>query len=175
MPARNRSLSASRYACRCALTLVFLFVACATSQETAKREIRAQYDKLEAAFEARDMDAILKLRHPQFETFGPNGEHNDAAQMAEYTRQWLQNNKPPIKATFELTSFDFKSPDEVAVMTVQRASRYQERDGKLRNVEHEVTQRETWVKTPDGWKIRKVDQIDLAHRKRWIDGVLEKN
>ena len=168
----NCSLPTPRHACRGALIVLFL-VACASSQQQAQREIRAQYDKLERAFDTRDMDAVLKLRHPDFETFGPNGEHNNYAEMAEYTRQWLQNNKPPIESHFTLTSFDFKSPDEVAVMTIQRVSRYQEREGKLRKVEHEVTQRETWVRTADGWRIRKVDQIDLAHRKRWVDGVLQ--
>lgn len=156
------------------LIALFLIAACATSRdEQIKRDIRAQYDKLERAFEARDMNAILALRHPDLQTFPPNGPPNNYAEMAEYTRQWLTNNKPPIEVSFELTSFDIKSPDEVAVMTIQRASRYQEREGKLRRVQHEVTQRETWVRTPDGWKMRKVDQIDLAHRKRWIDGVLQ--
>jgi hypothetical protein len=42
------------------------------------------------------------------------------------------------------------------------------------HVRHVVQQRETWVRTANGWKIRMVDQIDLANRKRWIDGVLEK-
>ena len=155
--------------------VAIVFVACASTTDRARieKDIRAQYDRLERAYAARDADTILKLRAPDFETFGPNGQHDDTSRMAEYTRQWFVTNKPPIDVHFSLTSFDVTSPNEVAVMTVQRASRYQERDGKLRHVEHEVTQRETWVRTDDGWKIRKVDQIDLAHRKRWIDGQLE--
>ena len=33
------------------------------------------------------------------------------------------------------------------------------RDGQLRRLENWVTQRETWVETPDGLKIRRVDNI----------------
>lgn len=140
---------------------------------SAERDIRAQYDRLEAAFEAQDIATILAIRDPRFEAFGPNGQHDDYARMAEYTRQWFITNKPPIETRMTMQSIEVVSADEIAVHVLQRASRYQEREGKLRRVEHEVTQRETWVRTPDGWKIRKVDQIDLAHRKRWIDGVLE--
>ena len=155
------------------LALIALLLGSCATDTSAERDIRAQYDRLERAFETQDMATILAIRHPQLETFGPDGQRNDYASMAEYTRQWFINNKPPIQSQFTMQSIEVVSADEIAVQVLQRASRYQERDGKLRRVEHEVTQRETWVRTPDGWKLRKVDQIDLAHRKRWIDGVLE--
>jgi|ERR1051325_1583598 ketosteroid isomerase-like protein len=154
------------------LALVLL-AACASARSTAEREIRAQYDALERAYVARDIPAILALRDTSFETFGPQGQHDDYARMAEYTRQWFELNKPPIKTRFTIESIELTSPDEAAVRVLQWASRYQERDGKLRLVEHEVRQRETWIRRPQGWRIRKVDDIDLAHRKRWIDGKLE--
>ena len=156
-----------------AVAAILLLASCVTATESAEHEIRAQYDKLERAFAAQDIDAILALRDPRMEVFGPNGEHDDYARMAEYTRRWFAMNKPPITTDITIESTETISPDEVAVRVLQRASRYQEREGKLRKVEHEVRQRETWVRTPDGWKIRKVDQIDLKNRKRWIDGVLE--
>lgn len=153
--------------------LALLLAACATSTTTIEREIRAQYDVLERAFAARDIDAILATRDRSFEVFGPEGQHDDFARMAEYTRQWFVTNKPPIEVEFEILSIDVRSPDEAAVRVLQKASRHQEREGKLRHVRHEVTQRETWIRTPAGWKLRKVDEIDLAHRRRWIDGELE--
>ena len=109
-----------------------------------------EYDKLERAFAAGDTDAIFALRSLDFETFAPDGHHDSAENMKKYTRQWFENNQPPIEVHFTLTSFDIRSPNEVAVMTIQRASRYQRRDEKLRHVEHEVRQRETWVRTTDG-------------------------
>lgn len=157
------------------IAVVFLLVSCATvsAPERAEREIRLQYDRLERAFEARDIPAILALRHPDMEVIGPNGQRDGYEQMAEYTRQWFVTNKPPIQTRITIESIEMKSDSEAAVRVLQRASRYQDREGKLRRVEHEVRQRETWVRTPDGWKIKNVDDIDLANRKRWIDGQLE--
>jgi ketosteroid isomerase-like protein len=157
-----------------ALLFGAVLLGCQTSQPPAiERALRAQYDKLERAFAARDADAVIAMRAPEFETFGPQGQRDGYEAMAEYTRIWLRNNKPPIEVRFTLDGIDVRSADEVAVNTIQWASRYQEIEGKLRKVEHEVRQRETWIRTPDGWRLRKVDQIDLANRKRWIDGVLQ--
>lgn len=152
-----------------------LLISCASSRESRIRdEIQAEYDRLAEAFERRDIDAVLSFRLPNFETFGPQGQHNNAAEMAEYTRNWLMvQNHPPIEASFKILSLEVRSDDEAAVKVLQRAGRYQDRDGKRRHVVHEVVQRETWIRTPSGWKLRMVDQIDLANRKRWIDGQLE--
>jgi ketosteroid isomerase-like protein len=157
--------------------IMLLISACAVTPDEVriKREIQAQYDRLGAAFERADIDAILSFRQPNFETFQPSGEyqHMDAAQMRQYTVDWFNLNKPPIEVSFTVESIEVRSKDEAAVKVLQRASRYQDRDGKRVHVEHEVRQRETWQRTPAGWKVRMVDQIDIANRKRWIDGVLE--
>jgi ketosteroid isomerase-like protein len=155
------------------LSVLLIIAACASARTAAEKEIRAQYDVLERAFAARDAATIIAMRDEDLEVIGPNGQHDGFEQMAEYTRQWFVTNQPPIVTRFTIESIEMKSADEAAVRVLQWASRYQERDGKLRKVEHEVRQRETWIRTPSGWKIRKVDEIDLAHRKRWIDGVLE--
>jgi hypothetical protein len=150
-----------------------LAASCTNATNSVERQIRSQYDVLERAFAQQDVAAILATRDPNLEVIGPQGQRDDFARMAVYTRQWFVTNKPPIDVRFTIESIQVISPNEAAVRVLQRASRYQERDGKLRHVEHEVRQRETWIRTPTGWKMRKVDDIDLANRKRWIDGKLE--
>lgn len=157
-----------------AVAISLHLAACASGAATAERAIRSEYDKLERAFAAQDVPAILASRDPSFEVFGPQGQRDDFERMAEYARQWFVTNKPPIEVRFTIESIEMRSPHEAAVRVLQRASRYQEREGKLRLVEHEVRQRETWIRTRAGWRVRKVDEIDLANRKRWIDGELEK-
>lgn len=159
--------------CASRLLAVLLLVSCASATGSAERAIRAQYDVLERATAKGDVATFIGMRDPSFEVFGPQGQHDNFERMAEYSRQWFTTNKPPIVVRFTIESIEHRSPDEAAVRVLQRASRYQERDGKLRHVEHEVRQRETWIRTPQGWRLRKVDEIDLANRKRWIDGVLE--
>jgi ketosteroid isomerase-like protein len=160
-----------------AATLILVLAACATTPAPRVHDqIQAEYDKLAAAFERQDVDGVLSFRAPDFHTIPPNGGPPDTYEaMANYTRNWLLvQNKPPIEVDFTVLSIEMQSPDIAAVKVLQKASRYQDREGKRVHVRHEVTQRETWRRTPQGWKIFKVDQIDLAGRKRWVDGVLEK-
>ena len=156
--------------------LLVATVACASVPENVRvqREIQAEYDKLSAAFNRQDVDGVLSFRTPDFFVHGPQGERQTFEQMAEYTRNWLLvQNKPPIDVSVTVESVELLPDGAAAAKVTQRASRYQDREGKRVHVGHVVQQRETWVRTANGWKIRMVDQIDLANRKRWIDGVLE--
>lgn len=160
-----------------AATLIFVLAACASTSESRVRdEIQSEYDKLAAAFERQDVDGVLSFRAPDFHAIPPNGGPPDNYEaMANYARNWLLvQNKPPIEVDFEVLSIEMRTPDIAAAKVLQKASRYQDREGKRVHVRHEVTQRETWRRTPAGWKVFKVDQIDLAGRKRWVEGVLEK-
>lgn len=151
-----------------AALLVVLSLACASSPHAAgERGIRAQYDVLERAFANRDTAAVLGTRAADFETFGPGGERNDAAQMAEYTRQWFITNQPPITVHFTMQQVRWVSDDEAVVTVLQQATRYQDLAGKRRLNRHSVVQDETWIRSGSTWKIRKVENI--RDKKRWID------
>lgn len=149
------------------LLSVLLSFACASTADV-RSEIQAQYDRLAEAFEREDIDAVLSFRTPDFNTIGPDGRHLSYAEMVDYTRGWFELNQQPIRVGFTIQEIEMRGADEAAVTVFQQGSRRQEVDGKLRTVEHSVVQRETWVRTPDGWKIRMVDQV--RDQRRWVDG-----
>jgi ketosteroid isomerase-like protein len=136
---------------------------------TVRREVEAQYGRLAAAFQRQDVSAVLGMRTPDFHTIGPDGRHLDATEMEAYTRHWFEMNHPPIVVRFTVRSIAAVGPDDVAVTVFQEGSRFQELAGKRRRVDHNVIQRETWRRTPAGWRIRMVD--DVHDQKRWVDGV----
>jgi hypothetical protein len=82
-------------------------------------------------------------------------------------RRWFELNKPPIQLHVTIESIEIRSMDEAAVRVLQRASRFQQRNDGLHHVQHEVRQREIWIQTASGWKVKKIDEIDLANRKVW--------
>jgi ketosteroid isomerase-like protein len=156
------------------LTLVatLFAVRCASTAAATERQLRAEYDSLERAYAAQDLSAILATRAEGFEVVDPV-DVNDSLnyeKFVEAMRRWLDLNKPPIDFRITIESIEIRSPDEAAVRVLQRASRYQQKDDGLHHVEHEVRQRETWVRTVSGWKVKKIDEIDLANRKVWDDG-----
>jgi ketosteroid isomerase-like protein len=154
-----------------ALAAVVL-ASCVSPSSSIEREIRAQYDRIERAYAAQDLDAVMASRHADVETVVPmsEGEIEGYDQQLRLMQRWFNENKPPIDVRYSIESIDVRSADEVAVRVLQRGSRYREMDGQRRHVRHEVRQRETWIRTPAGWKVRRIDDIDLLNRRVWIDG-----
>jgi ketosteroid isomerase-like protein len=151
------------------LILVLFLASCATSaDDIARREIQAQYDRLSEAFSREDLETVLSFRTPDFQTIGPDGRHLNYAEMADYSRGWFELNEPPIDVRIMIQEIEMRGPDEAAVTVFQEGSRRQRVEGTLRTVRHSVIQRETWVRTPAGWKVRMVDQV--RDQKRWVDG-----
>jgi hypothetical protein len=57
----------------------------------------------------------------------------------------------------------------IAVAEVlQELARYRDLEGKRRKVETSVVQREIWAKTPEGWKLKSVDNV--RDQKTFVDG-----
>ncbi len=150
----------------------FLLATCASVDVDIEREIRAQYDLLERAYAAQDLAAVMGTRDASLEVIvpGTDGETENHEQTARLMQRWFAENKPPIEVRYVIESMEVRSADEVLVRVLQRGSRYREGNDGLRHVRHEVRQRETWIRTASGWKVRRIDDIDLANRKVWVNG-----
>lgn len=127
-----------------------------------RRVLEAQYAKLAEAIRNKDYDAFMALRTPDFSTRPLTGQPQNAEQMAARTRLLLEVIRPPIDVSFEILNLNVKGDEAVATIR-QRFSRMQQVEGQLRKLETGVTQDETWVKTPGGWKLKFVEnECDLV-------------
>src|SRR5260370_591918 len=78
--------------------------------------------------------------------------------MSGYSRAVLAQSQPPVVVRNPIRSFDYRGDTAVA-MVWQEFSRMQTKAGALRHVETTAQQRETWVRTSEGWKLRYVDDV----------------
>lgn len=154
------------------LLFPFLTSAMAAEADTnaeIRKQLDAQYQKLSEAHDRKDVAAILSLKTPDFHAIFPDGRVGDAKVMEQYTRQFLTMNEPPYGVRVTIRSLAVSDSGLIAVAEVfQEASRMRELAGKRRKVETSVEQRETWVKTQDGWKLKVVDSV--RNQKRFVDG-----
>jgi len=131
-------------------------------------EIRAQYDTLEIGFTHRDVPLIMSRRSPDFTALLPDGRRQSTEEMTEALRQFFVLNQPPIRTRMTIRALRMEAPDTAVVTIFQQADRYQDLVGKRRRVKHDVTQQETWVRLPVGWRLAAVDSVRDKHR--WVDG-----
>jgi ketosteroid isomerase-like protein len=155
------------------LALVLL-AACATpalagDEARVRAELEQAYKRNEAAMLAKDLAAVMALRTEDFHSVTPDGLTHDRAAMEGYSRNFLAGVQSWISLSEEIESLTLDG-DEAAAIVRQHAVRMHLRnDGKVHHVETWVTQRETWRRTAQGWKLARVDQI--RDQKRLVDGV----
>ena len=141
----------------------------AHADDSVRKELAAQYEKLARAHDRRDLGAIVALKTADFHSIFPDGRVGDAKTMQEYSRQFLEGNQPPYNIRVTIQTLAVSDHKLIAVAEVfQEATRYRELAGKRRKVDTSVLQRETWAKTTDGWKLKSVDRV--RDQKRFVDG-----
>jgi hypothetical protein len=124
-----------------------------------RRQLAARYAENEAGFFARDPDRVMQLRHPAFHTITPDGNVSNREQMYERTRAFIARIERFDSLTETITGLRL-SGDTAHAIVQQRTVRQQRLpDGLLHEVRTSVVQRESWIRTPQGWLFWRVDQI----------------
>ncbi len=123
-----------------------------------RRALEAQYTKVAEAQKNKDIEAMRALRTADFTVKAANGETWDLEKSLNYSRAGFQQIQSVIEVSNTIETLTINGDEAVAVVH-QRFSRMQVKAGKLRKVETEAQQRETWVNTPDGWKLKLIDDV----------------
>jgi ketosteroid isomerase-like protein len=132
-----------------------------------RRALEQQYARIAEAQINKDIDAMRALRTPDFTVDMPNGQRWDLETSLNYSRISFQQVQSNISISNTIESLDVHGDEAVAVVH-QRWSRMQMKGGKLRRVDTEAIQTETWVNTKDGWKLKHIGDIKPG---RWyVDG-----
>ena len=140
----------------------------AADTATVRRELQQWYDANTRAFLAKDVGAIMALRTEDFHTVTPDSTVSDRAAMEQRTIGLLNGIDRWISLSFELDSLEVTG-DLARAVVRQHIDRMALRpDQKVHHVETWVTQRETWRRTPAGWKLYRVDS--LRDQRRLVDG-----
>ena len=134
-----------------------------------RRELEAQYKKLAEAHDRKDLKVIIALKTSDFHAVFTDGRVGDSKLMEQYSREFLERNQPPFNLRFTIQKLIVSYNKLIAVAEIfQEAARSQDLAGKRRKVETSVIQREIWTKTPDGWKLKSVDNV--RDQKKFVDG-----
>ena len=134
-----------------------------------RKELEVQYERLAEAHDKRDLKTIVGLKTTDFHAIFPDGRVGDSKVMEQYSKQFLEGNQPPYNIRVTIQELTVSENKLIAVAEVsQEVTRYRELVGKRRKVDTSVVQRETWAKTPDGWKLKSVDNV--RDQKRFVDG-----
>ena len=123
-----------------------------------RREIEEAYAGLGKAVEEKNFDAFQATRVAEFATIPPDGTPSPGSRMAGRARGMLERIQPPISNTNDILDLTVRGDDAIATVR-QKFTRMQMIEGTPHTIHTEVTQRETWTRTREGWKLLFVDEV----------------
>jgi len=123
-----------------------------------RRALEEQYAKIAEAQRNEDIEALRATRTSDFTVDLPNGQRWDLETSLNYSRAGFQQVESNINLSNTIESLDVHGDVAVAVVH-QRWSRMQMKAGKVRRVDTEAIQTETWVNTKDGWRLKHIGEV----------------
>jgi ketosteroid isomerase-like protein len=124
-----------------------------------RKAIEQWYAQNIAAFNAKDVAAVMALRTDDFHTVTLDGKVNTRADMEARTKLFLDRIDHFISQEFQIGTIDVQG-DQASADVTQKTVRVQRLpDGTVHKVEAGAVQRETWKRTTQGWKLHTVDNI----------------
>ena len=131
-------------------------------------ELEAVFAKRMEAVKDKDAEAQIEQVSPDYFATLPNGQTMNYEQIVDYMRGGAEQFVTVLDASITIEGLMVRG-NEAIVDARQRITRTQRLgDGNIHLVETGVLQREVWVKTLEGWKIRSVDE--LRDREVSVDG-----
>ena len=145
------------------IPLLALLVLTAQAPDTAvarvKRELAERYRENEAGFFARDPDRVMRLRHPDFHTITPDGRVSNREQMYERTRGFIGRVERFDSLSETITALTLAGDTAHAIVAQHTVRQQRFPDGTLHEIRTSVVQRESWIRTAQGWSMWRVDEI----------------
>lgn len=101
----------------------------------------------------------MRLRHPAFHTITPDGNVSTREQMYQRTREFIGRIERFDSLSETVTALTLAGDTAHAIVDQRTVRQQRLNDGALHEVRTSVVQRESWIRTPQGWLLWRVDQI----------------
>lgn len=123
-------------------------------------ELELAYAANGAAFAAKDLEAVMSLRHPDFHTVDHGGKLSTREEMRERTRGLLERIERFDEARETIRSLELHGDTAIATVFQETSRAQRLGDGALHKIDTTVTQREWWRCTAKGWQLWRVDEVE---------------
>jgi hypothetical protein len=133
------------------------------------KELEAVFAERVKAVKNIDAEAQVAQVSPDYSATEPNGQTLNYDQIVAYIRLGPQQIISVLDFNLIIESLTIRGDEATVDARQKNFSRTQRlRDGNVHNVLTGVLQREIWVRTSKGWKLKRVD--NLREREFLVDG-----
>jgi len=142
------------------LLLAVVAVRIALADKRAAREIRAQYARTVQYSKQKNVEGLLRQMAPDFLYKAKNGNVMNKQMVEQAMRAQYALIQSVDKRTTTIKKMEIKGNTARVITQEELAVTLVDAQGKPHKVVSKATTRDTWVKTPQGWKVKMTEILD---------------
>lgn len=147
--------------------VLMLIASPSSADKRAERQIRAEYAKTVQYMKQKNLEGLLRQMTPDFLYKTPKGEVMNKQTVEMAMREQFRLMKSVQKRTTTIKKMEFKGNTVLVTTEEELAFTFADAQGKLHKAYTKATTRDTWVKTPQGWKVKMTESLAET---TYIDG-----
>ncbi len=140
-------------------------VAMTGSETTIRKELEAQYKRIVKAFKENDTSVWEGLLVPEFKLKLFNGSVQDRQRVVNYVRNNTKTFKV-LKLSMTIKELKIEGDDTIAVVEQKSSRTFNDEQDKPHQLDVGALQRETWTKTPSGWRLKSVEEWKVLYLRK---------
>src|SRR5713226_5300048 len=127
----------------------------ADSEKSIRTELKANYARIVKAFKRNDTSVWEGFLIPGFKLKLFNGSVQDRQWVVSYVRNNTKTFRV-LKLSMTIRDLTIAEADIIAVVEQKSSRTFKDEQGTSHQLDVGALQRETWTKTPSGWRLRSV-------------------
>ncbi|HUP90386.1 MAG TPA: nuclear transport factor 2 family protein [Longimicrobiales bacterium] len=131
-----------------------------------RAELANTYGWQDAAITRSDVRMFAMTLAPDYQVVLRNGQRLDRAQVEAAIKADMERTKSVDRATSQIDSLTWSGNDAVVTVTHRTDRTIADEKGTPHRYESGVVHRETWTKTRDGWRIKKLEELQQLYLRR---------
>jgi hypothetical protein len=134
----------------------------ADSEEQVRKALKANYARIVKGFKKNDPSIWEGFLAPDFKLKLFNGSVQDRQWVLDYVRNNAKTFKIQ-KLTITIKELTLAGDDATAVVEQKSSRTFNDEQGKPHQLDVGALQRETWTKTPGGWRLKTVEEWKVLY------------
>ncbi|HLK55213.1 MAG TPA: nuclear transport factor 2 family protein [Chthonomonadaceae bacterium] len=151
----------------CIVALIMIVTGVRAEEDAAvKKELTAQYQKMLAAFKAKDVKGLLAPATMDLTMKLPSGRIFTRTQLEDMYKKQFVNTRSVVVGKNEIAKLEVKGDQAITTMKAKWVI-IANQGGRYRTFDSTEEGRDTWVKTTSGWRLK---TEEITKSKTLIDG-----
>jgi SnoaL-like domain len=135
----------------------------------AEKEIRGKTEHAARALERKDYPSFSTNLSDDYHFTFRNGTALTREETLAAVKKELDRSLAPVRINFDITKMVVDGQRASTHVSEMTSYRLKDRNGKLRQLRYAQEFEETWVETPEGWRVSSTNLTSTPTR-YWIDG-----